>query len=216
MASNLAQVVDRLGDKIHVLIGINGKTTCSATRAPDDGDWILHQVPKPPKNRLSNGDGTVLLQSSILPNLPTDRYWAFIPKERKNTHLAIMNSVELIEDVRGIIDGAHPSRLVPWNEFIRKIDWSGDQSSDGLAWDQELGHEERQVLRNKTSNWGNSLNPKGDTGSRTDAEIFAVTRDAAWRVMNGEDLEVAARRIAQTPEFLENHIRALLMPLLHD
>lgn len=217
MADNLANVVERLGPRIHVLLGLNGKTTCSATRAPKDGEWLLHRVPKPPAGRLSNGDGTVLLQSSILPGLPTDRYRAVIPGERKNTHLAIMDSSALIADVKEIMQGAVPSKLVLWNDFINRIDWSGDQPDREPAWDEGLGNEERQLVRSRTpySNWGNRLNPKGTLGSPTDAELFAITREATWRVINGDDLHVAAERIAQTPEFLENHIRALLMPALY-
>ena len=42
-----------------------------------------------------------------------------------------------------------------------------------------------------------------------------MTRAAAFHVIQGDDLDEAARRISQTPEFLENHIRSMLMPALY-
>ena len=216
LSDRVAGVVQRLGRKIQVIVGLNGKTACSATRAGDDR-WILHRVPQPPNGKISNGDGTVLFQSSILPGLATERYRAVIPEERKNTHLAVMDSGELIDDVKDILQGVGPSRLIPWNDFIPRIDWTGDQPGDEPAWHEGLSYEERHLLRTRTarSNWGAELNPTGAAGLPTDLELFALTRQAAWQVINGDDLDVAAERISQPPEFLENHIRALLMPALY-
>ena len=212
----VADVVDRLGDKIHVFVGLNGKTACTATRAAD-GEWVLHRGPEPERTQLSNGDGTVLLQSSILPGLPTGKYRALIPDQRQDTHLPMMDSVDLIEDVRSVFGGGVPSRLTSWEGFIGRIDWRGDQPGREPASSEGLSYQERVGLRSRTppGDWGPALNPKVEGLGLTDMELFEITRAAALGVTKGDDLETASRRIGQTPEFLENHIRALLLPALH-
>ena len=63
----ISEVVERLSDKIHVIVGLNGKTTCCATRSAT-GDWVLHKVPTPPGEKISNGDGTVLFSQHCSPD----------------------------------------------------------------------------------------------------------------------------------------------------
>ena len=107
MSHRMNDIVKRLQKKIHVIVGLNGKTTYSAARG-SDGEWILHKAPPPPQGKLSNGDGTVLFQSSILPDLPTDRYWATFPTEQKNTHGDIMDSPALTNGVQAILKVKSP------------------------------------------------------------------------------------------------------------
>ena len=201
-------------DKIHVIVGLNGKTTCSATRSPT-GDWVLHKVPVPPNNKVSNGDGTVLFQSSILPGLPENHYWAEIPQAQENTHGYMMNRPNVISGIKAILEGNNPggAGLVNYGNFIQRIDWSyerEDSLKPGLT--ENLDYTERERLRSITprSEWDNALNPNGN-----DAARFAYTRKAALQVLNGDDLQIASSRIGENVEFLEGHIRNLLLPLLY-
>ena len=208
----IKSVVERLKDKICVVAGLNGKTTCAATRT-NTGDWVLHKVPKPvDRNKISNGDGTVLFQSTVLRGLPETHYRAAIPKIQNNTHGDIMDQSNVIDDIESIINGKNPSKLVDYNTFIQKIDWTYEaRNSQNPKLTDNLDYIERFRLRSVTpkQEWGPELNP------RKDAEIFATSREAALRVLNGEDLNSEAARIQQNPEFLKGHIRTLLMPLLY-
>ena len=208
------EVIARLADKIHVIVGLNGKTTCIATRVPTD-DWVLHKEPVPPDGMISNGDGTVLFQSSILPGLPENHYWAEIPQSRENTHGYLMNRPNVISGIQAILEGNSPENadLVNYSNFIQRIDWSyehEDNQEPGLT--ENLDYTERERFRSITpiTEWDNTLNPNGN-----DAERFAYTRKAALQVLNGDDLQIAASRIGENVEFLEEHIRNLLLPLLY-
>ena len=210
----IKNVVDRLADKIHVIVGLNGKTKCSATRSAT-GDWVLHKVPAPSQGKISNGDGTVLFQSSVLPGLPENHYWAEIPQSHEDTHGYMMNRSNVISGIKAILAGNNPgnANLVNYSNFIKKIDWSYEtENSPEPDLTENLDHIERERLRGITtkSDWGHALNPNGD-----DAERFAITRKAALRVLNGDDLHTTAMRIGEEVEFLEGHIRNLLMPLLY-
>ena len=207
-------VVGRLADKIHVIVGLNGKTTCNATRSAT-GDWVLHKVPAPPVGMISNGDGTVLFQSSILPKLPENHYWAEIPEAQENTHGYMMNRPKVISGIKAILEADNPagSGLKSYNNFISLMNWSyelDDSPEPGLR--ENLDYIERERLRSTTprAEWDDSLNPNGD-----DAARLAQTRKAALQVLNGDDLQIASSRIGEKAEFLEGHIRNMLMPLLH-
>ena len=207
-------VVGRLANKIHVIVGLNGKTTCNATRSAT-GEWVLHKVPAPPKGKFSNGDGTVLFQSSYLPGLPEKQYWAERPQTQENTHGYLMNRPNVIRGIKAILEDDSPANahLVNYNKFISSIDWSyehEDNSEPGLT--ENLDYIERDRLRSISpiTEWDNALNPNGN-----DAERFAYTRKAALQVLNGDDLQIASSRIGENVEFLEGHIRNMLMPLLY-
>ena len=207
------EVVSRLADRIYIIVGLNGKTTCNATRSATD-DWVLHKVPVPPDGMVSNGDGTVLYQSSVLPGLPENHYWAEIPQSQENTHGDLMNRPNVISGIQAILEGNSPENagLVDYSNFIQRIDWSyehEDNQEPGLT--ENLDFTERERLRSITpiTKWDNSLNPNGN-----DAARFAYTRKAALQVLKGEDLQIAASRIGENVEFLEEHIRNLLLPLL--
>ncbi len=210
----ISQVINRLAAKIHVIVGLNGKTTCCATRSVT-GDWVLHKVPAPPDGKISNGDGTVLFQSTLLPELPEDHYWAEIPNAQENTHGGVMDRPKVIAGIKAILKGNNPVGvgLENYSNFIQKIDWSyehTDRPDPGLT--ENLDYIEREHLRGITpkSEWHDALNPDGN-----DAELFASTRGAAFRVLHGDDLQSAATRIGEKVEFLEGHLRTLLMPLLY-
>ncbi len=207
----ISEVVRHLSDKIYVIVGLNGKTTCCATRS--DGDWVLHKVPTPLGGKISNGDGTALFQSTLLPGLPEDHYWAEIPDNQENIHGGMMDRPKVIAGIKAILEGNRPAGLENYGGFIGEIDWSYES---GNASDpkptENLDYIERARLRGATpkSKWGPELNPNGN-----DAELFAITREAALRVLNGDDLQSAATRIEEKADFLEGHIRTLLMPLLY-
>ena len=211
-SSNISNVVKRLRDKIYVIVGLNGKTAYCATRSA--GKWVLHSLPKPNDGKYANGDGTVLFQSSLLPGLPEDHYWAEIPKVRENIHGEILERPKVIAGIKAILrqGNIQNSGLKNYRHFVPRIDWSheSNQSSAPKPTDN-LNYIERELLRRVTprGNWGTELNPGG-----RDAELFAITRQAALQVLNGDDLESAADRIRENRQFLEGHIRTLLMPLL--
>ena len=209
----IKNVVNRLEKKIYVIVGLNGKTTCSATRTAV-GDWVLHKVPNPNDDNISNGDGTVLFQSTLLPGLPESQYWAEIPDSQKNTHGDITDRPTVIDGIKLILGGGNPAGtgLVNYSNFIRNIDWSYETKNNPPPNTREnLDYIERARLRSITprSKWGRLLNPEKDV------EVFATSRKAALRVLNGEDLNSEAARIKQSAGFLERHIQTLLMSLLY-
>ena len=208
--NGIKNVTSRLGDKIYVIAGLNGKTTCSATRL-DSGDWILNKVPKPSAGYVSNGDGTVLFQSSFLSGLSKERYWAEIPSDQVNTHGGFMDRQNVIDGINHILNNTHPDcKLHPHDEFIKKIDWSSETENSTNS-EINLDYIEQTRLR--------SITPKIDWDEKSlnaekDAEVFAMTREAALHVLNGDDMKIAAGRIGQNVEFLDGHLRTLLLPLL--
>ena len=197
-----------------MIAGLNGKTTCSATRS-DNGDWILNKVLNPLNDYVSNGDGTVLFQSSFLSGLLTEQYWAEIPEDQVNTHGGFMDRPNVINGIKEILNDKIPNRdLHRYDDFINKIDWSAESVDRSDKLDSSLDYIERARLRSNTpkSKW-NQLSLNVDN----DAEKFATTREAALRVMNGvngDNLKLVAEQIEQEVEFLERHLQTLLLPLL--
>ena len=211
---DIENVIERFQDRIYIIVGLNGKTTCCATRSTS-GEWILKKVTKPKPNFYANGDGTVLFQSTFLPGLSKKKYLAEIPASQKNTHGDIMDRPSVIAGVKAILEDQDPKEggLISYGTFIDKIDWSHEAfGSDEPELTENLDYIERALLRRVTprAKWGDGLNPDG-----IDAELFAVTREAALQVMSGDDLESAAERIGKDARFLEQHIQTLLMPLLY-
>lgn len=211
----IRDVVARLGEKITIIVGLNGKTLCCATRTMSR-QWILHKVSAPAPGQISNGDGTVLLQSSLLPGLPTSSYWADVPPQQQNIHGDFMDRPNVLSGTRAILQSSknlQSTGLIGYSDFIDKIDWSSEamDGSDPSTTDN-LDYIERANLRSLTprQRWRSALNPGG-----RDAEMFYITREAAFRVLAGESLEAEAARIGQSPEFLQGHLRTLLMPILY-
>ena len=212
--ASIADVVKRLHDRITIIVGLNGKTTYRATRSFKDA-WILHKVPRPiHDNLISNGDGTVLFQSSVLDGLHESRYWAEIPESQGNTHGSIMDRPNVISGVRAILEGRPPEddTLRKRGDFINSIDWLPENPRTRFPrFSENLDYIERARMRSVTNSaaWDTNLNPSDD------ALTFSVSREAALRTMNGQDLAAEAKRIGQTADFLERHIQSLLMPILY-
>lgn len=211
MWNNIPAVIDRLGEKINVVVALRGRTAFSVSRSKN-GTCKIHKTPEAENGKFSNGDGTVLFQSSILPGLPKERYWADIPSRYKDTHGGIVDSKDVIEAIRKLLKGQKPEKLVPYSEFIHLIDWSYEQvGGRARSLKEHLDYSERAHLRSITpvDKWGSTLNPLGK-----DALLYYITREAALRVIKGEDINVAAQQIGQEPEFLKEHIKQLLLPML--
>jgi hypothetical protein len=206
-------VVTRLGTRITVIVGLNGKTDYAA-RTDDDGEWLIHTLPNPPRGKLSNGDGTVLFQSSVLPGLPTTAYWALVPPVREDTHGGLVNEPVVINAIRSALAGQplSTSGLTPYAEFIQDIDWSHETAGTPTPGPFEhLDYQERARLRAKTplSRWGPALNPHGD-----DDRLFHATRQSALKVLNGADLRSEAARLGQSYRFLAEHLQTFIAPVL--
>lgn len=212
LQDNMPKVVRRLGGKINVIVGLNGKTECMAQKA--DGVWRLHTTKDDdiPGGKVANGDGTVLFQSSILPGLPTEQYWAFIPNNRVDTHGGLVNQPAVSQGIINLLTGNKPNQLANYAAFSSKI-FFGDEviGADDPEPTKGLKYIERDRVRQITplAQWGEDLNPGGG-----DDRIYYLTRQAAYQVLAGGSLAQAASRIGQTPEFLKEHIRHLLLPLL--
>jgi pimeloyl-ACP methyl ester carboxylesterase len=210
--SRLEGTVRRLEKKINVIVGLNGKTPYSATRHGEFG-WCTSTLPDPGDRMVSNGDGTVLFQSSYLPTLPKDRYWAFVPQERKNTHGTLVDTPEVMQAIHMLLNDEHDlsrTGLRRYEEFIDVIDWSHE--AVGAADPTPTAHAnylERERLRRlvPVGDWGAELNPEDDLVR------FHLTRDAARSVLTGEEeMETAATRIGERTNFLREHLETMLMP----
>lgn len=161
--NSIPGLMNRFGDKIHVITGLNGKIAYAAKRQ-DDGDWRIHYLPKPQDGKISNGDGVVQFQSSFLPGLALDRYWAYSSPDQKVIHGEIVDIPEVIQAIELLLDGQNlqKSDLVPYRDFIGQIDWSLELENipDPNA-NVHLNYLERARVRRRVPrrNWGNALNP---------------------------------------------------------
>ncbi|MDA1190172.1 MAG: hypothetical protein O3A46_00645 [Candidatus Poribacteria bacterium] len=210
--ASLRGVIGRFEKKMFVLVGLNGKTAYAAARSASYG-WALHYTPKPPDGNVSNGDGTVLFQSSFLPDLPLSHYWAEIPEYGDNTHGKLVDLPNVITAINTLLSGGSLSGgpLTPYNGFIDRIDWRFERPDAPTPTQYEhLNYQERARMRSLVpkNQWTPALNPDGD------ALDYYVTREAAKRVAMGEDLVSVAQRAHLEPEFLERHVQAYLMPFL--
>ncbi len=204
-------VVRIFGNRIHVIVGLNGKTAYTAIKA--NGTWSIPKLPEAPNGQKSNGDGTVLFQSSFMPGLDLDRYAAFIPNSQEDTHGSLVDYDPVIAGIEAILtdDDPHQNGLVDYPNFIDQIDWSHEipQAEQPNRF-TNLDYIDRSMQRERLprNRWGRSLNPE-----RTDAIRFYETRQAAIRVIYGEDLKANAQQIGESEEFIKIHIRDMLLPL---
>ncbi|WP_374089489.1 lipase family alpha/beta hydrolase [Methylomicrobium lacus] len=210
---NIPKIISRLSNKINVIVGLNGKTAYMAKRY--SGEWRLHttETQSIPPGKISNGDGTVLFQSSTLPGLPKTQYWAHIPQTRENSHGGLVNVPNVREGILDLLNNQSPQTLQAFNQFSGDI-YFGDEVAGATdpKPTQGLNYLERAKVRQVTpiTHWGKKgLNPGGN-----DDHTFFLTRQAAYKVLAGESLTRAAERINCTPNFLREHIRDLLLPLL--
>jgi len=211
-----AQALDvarRFAGRLTIIVGLNGKTDYAARRDMA-GDWTVHSLPRAAPQKLANGDGTVLLQSSMLPGLPTDAYWAYVPPVREDSHGGLVNEPQVINAIRSALAGEPLTRsgLTPYADFIHAIDWSQEAVQAPQPAPQEhLDYQERARLRSRVplAAWGPQLNPGGE-----DDRLFHATRQSALKVLGGADLRAEARRLGVSYRFLAEHLQSLLAPAL--
>ncbi|NOK07868.1 lipase/acyltransferase domain-containing protein [Corallococcus exercitus] len=205
-------VAQRFASRTVVIVGLNGRTDYAALMGP--GGWTLHSQPPPAPGKLSNGDGTVLFQASLLPGLPTTCYHAYVPPEREDTHSDLVNLPEVINAILTALTGGSlaSSGLVPYADFLPTIDWSLEvEQAPEPGPTENLGYLERARLRARLplAQWGPSLDPGGN-----DDRLFHATRQSAFKVLHGADLRTEAGRLGVSYRFLADHIRDLLLPVL--
>jgi len=202
-------VVARLGQRIRVIVGMNGKTSYAAQRDAG-GRWTLHSLPDPPPGQISNGDGVVLYQSSVLPGLAAHHYFAFRPKTRMETHSELCNQQAVIEGIKSLLDDTDPKGLLPHADFAPLIDWAPEQATPAVH--EHLDYEERARLRARMplSEWHG-----GELNRDNDALLYHATREAAARVLAGGDIRAEADRLGKDAEFLRKHLARAVMPILY-
>jgi pimeloyl-ACP methyl ester carboxylesterase len=202
-------VTRRLAERTHLIVAVHGKTPYAATRNRAGG-WVLHALPDPPSGRWSNGDGTVLLQASLVPGLPEDRVHVVVPERRESLHGDLLDRPETLDAVRALLDGRRPD-LATLSETLERVDWSWERAgapdpgeTEHLAWD------ERARMRGLVppEEWGENLDPEGD------AATFLATEEAGLRVLSGEPLDEASTTIGRDAGFLRGSLRHRLLPLL--
>lgn len=207
--------IARFKDKTNIIVGLNGKTPFAVEkREVNEGNneliWKIAFNKSPSdKSKINNGDGTVLFQSSYLKGLPKEKYFAYIPKKIQDSHSELMDNIDIINGLKDIINDKTPSKLSGFNDFFPKIDWSSDTNSN-INFEENLTYEERNKIRSfiPKRQWNKNLNPNND------AETFCLTRRAAINVLNGANLKEEAKHINQNEEFLYNHIKKMLFPML--
>lgn len=215
--------IKRFKDKTSIIIGLNGKTPFSAQKETTDDDayykyWVFgYNLEASDKTKITNGDGTVLFQSSYLKDLPKDSYFAYIPavdkfnRVNRDSHGEIVDRPEVIAGIKNIMEDKKPTDLVSCDKFFPKIDWK-NETTKKINLYKYLTYEEREKIRQYTAKvyWASrELDPEND------AEIFRETRGAAINVIKkGKNIKKEAKKINQSEEFLENHVKKLLFPLL--
>jgi pimeloyl-ACP methyl ester carboxylesterase len=195
--------------RMHVVVGLNGKTPAKTERSL--GDWTLHhQDPAP--DRLGNGDGTVLLQSSYLEGIPLSQYWGVAGSRGNDDHAYLMSKPDVVRGVKAILEGKRPEKLLPFAEYMPKVDFSLDGvPAEKVGAYQGLSYREREHLRSllPAEKWA-----EGKLESDQDIATFHTTRQAAIKVITeGAALESEAKRIGRPVEFLRSHTGRVLMPL---
>ena len=226
LSASIPIIVPALRDRIHVFVGLDGKTPQLARKI--NGDWIIDSVANKPKSSsksgkkewLRNGDGRVLTQSSWIESLGIERYYAWIPRGREDTHGSLPNIDEVGRAIqaalRGESSGILAAGLEPLSDVVKQIDWTRDTQND-ILYANVYAYNERARLRAKISpaDWHDrKLNPLDKTLNIHDSDLFVATRSAALRIINGSDIRREAFRLKVTKEFLQEHVYKLLMPLL--
>lgn len=206
-AATWPEIHTRFENRLSVIVGINGRNTLSRVSG-SPGRWRFHKNPAAPAGQFANGDGTVLLQSSMLPGFDTERVWAYRSAERKNIHSDMMDLPEVINAIAAIRDGKKPA-LMRYDDFIGSIDFSRETSTELEPW-ADLDFEERARLRSAMppSEWtAAGLRAEGD-----DVELFHSTHAAALRVLDdGSNLGDEATRLGVNSDHLVEYIRRGLM-----
>ena len=206
-------VVARFKGRINIIVGLNGKTAYAGQR--HGARWTFHRLPRPDQeDKISNGDGTVLFQSSYLPSLPTSAYHAFIPARQRNIHGGMVDRAAVIQTIEELMDGkgvTHPD-VHPYDAFIDRIDWSYEAVDASMVEPStHLDYLERAEARRyiPVAKWG-ILDSEGD------AQLFEATRAMARRAIAGDvSVNQAAHYLGQSTNFVIEHIQALLMPIFH-
>ena len=231
--ATMARALEPFEGRAHVIAGLNGKTPYAARRIPVSGgmeyEFLSHtreSLDGGPNGSatISNGDGTVLFQSTYLPCLPTSGYYGCIPAEQGDTHGGIVDRQAVRDAIVAILDGKKKiacesggDAIVPYKDFIGRINWTPEHpDSKHMPASHQKAHHDymerawlRQVLPYKK--WRRTLATGDDDGR------FYRTRQAALAVMQErESLEQAAARIGEDAEFLARHIRRQVLPLLAD
>lgn len=215
LASSVPNVVQRLGSKMFVFVGLRGKTPQQANKR--NGVWEIDAVPSEPVGKFRNGDGTVLTQSSWIASLGIQRYYAWIPNVAEDTHGSIINDASVLEGIRaalsGDLAGISVAGMTELSSVLLEIDWSGDlvQQPGTLKY----GERARRRALARPSAWKAKLNPKDAVTGLRDADLFSATRAAAVRVLGGADIRAEAGRLGLSQKFLQDHVHALLLPAMY-
>lgn len=206
--SKLRKERPELVKRMHVVVGLNGKTPAKAERTI--GDWTLHHQ-NPAPGRLGNGDGTVLVQSSYLEGIPEDHYWGTAGKPGNDDHAYLMSHPAVVEGVKAILGGKRPEKFLPFAELLPKVDFSMDGvPAEKVGVYEGLSYREREHLRGvvPAAEW-----PAAKLDSDKDIATLHTTRQAALKVLTGgASLQAEAARLGQPVEFLGSHTGRMLMP----
>lgn len=203
------KILARFAGQLYLIVGINGLNTLSRVSG-SPGNWRFHKNPKAPNGRYSNGDGSVLLQSSVLPKFDHDRIWAFVSKPRKNVHPDMMDIPEVFHSIHAIRAGENITELVPYQQFIEDVDFSRETTDSTVDPSEDLDFEERARLRSGTprDEW-----EKAGLGFSDDDDLFHATHAAALRVLDqGADITKEAGKLGMSDDHLVEYIRRGLMP----
>jgi len=210
----LSAAAKRPKDKMYVIVGLNGETNYAAKRYCDAWEFVRGRDVV--RGKKANGDGTALFQSSHVPELEDERHWAFAPDKPARSRHMFLDHSKVVPDLSRLIAGETPIELQQGPSFFADFDWQYEmESALPVGRGEHLRYIERSYARaaQPPSEWHSDVNPP--KGGRSGFELFSVTRSAARLVVTGmQTLDDAAKLAGVSPDFLEDHIRALMMPQL--
>jgi len=220
-------VAQRLNDKIHVLVQMNGKTPYGAIDlSPVEGvlrhlkGWVLNSFTgHPPPDTFMNGDGVVVFQSSFLPGLDVDRHLAIIPNEISYMHASIMENDSIIGGIKAILRGEDPTKVLTcYSDFIDKVHWGPEETElkDDDPNYTDMDYMQRNRLRKVVDEekWDElSLNRMDDSHNITDSELYNKTHSSAERVLRGENIDAVATETKVSKKYIERHLLKMVTPL---
>jgi hypothetical protein len=212
----LRHIVEDLGERMFILCGANGRTPYAAEYKNSSVGWVLRK-PSEDKSekRIYNGDGTVLLQSSLIPKLNVQKYFVYVPTKTQETHHIFMDIDSVCNAVNTILSKTScPKKLKDLTRLDSLVAslYLEEEKTQSIPKTSILpeqstsyGYRERRLIRQELPyhEWSDA--------DKEDALLYYLTKEAAERVLRGNsDIETESRRIHQSKEFLEEHLRHMI------
>ena len=113
-----------LKKRMFLIVGIGSRKTWTSVSQRESGGWEIGFQAKPGPDKLYNGDGMILFESSYLPLPERDRQiWALDGSRKKELHTRMIGEKDVLAAIRNILNQgtADGCGLVNYTEFVDRI-----------------------------------------------------------------------------------------------